>query len=282
MVSGRRGEKRQEQQAFALKGTMPAITMLCLRTADVSAIERQLADHISQMPHFFLHLPILLDLAELGDEPVDLGALAQLLRKHNLVPIAVRNPTDAQRERAVAAGLGVLRTPLSRSPRQAAPGEGSTPTPGPVAVAPAAPDRGGAGAAAADRGPAGPGRRPREAAPAPDAAGEPPPAGLTVRHPVRSGQVIYVPHGDLVVLSPVSSGAELIANDNIHVYAPLRGRAMAGAHNNADASIFCMSLEAEFVSIAGRYLMADEIPDEHRGKPARISVQNDGLVITRL
>ncbi|WP_437603216.1 septum site-determining protein MinC [Sorangium sp. So ce590] len=272
MVSGRRGEKRQEQQAFALKGTMPAMTMLCLRTADVSAIERQLADHISQMPHFFLHLPILLDLDALGDEPVDLGALAGLLRKHNLVPIAVRNPTDAQRERAVAAGLGVLRTPLTRSPRRDAAGEGNTPTPGPVAVGPAG----------ADRGTAGPARRPRDAAPAPDVAGEPPPAGLTVRQPVRSGQVIYVPHGDLVVLSPVSSGAELIANDNIHVYAPLRGRAMAGAHNNADASIFCMSLEAEFVSIAGRYLMADEIPDEHRGKPARISVQNDGLVITRL
>ncbi|WP_437971273.1 septum site-determining protein MinC [Sorangium sp. So ce260] len=281
MVSGRRGEKRQEQQAFALKGTMPAITMLCLRTADVSAVERQLADHISQMPHFFLHLPILLDLDALGDEPVDLGALAGLLRKHNLVPIAVRNPTDAQRERAVAAGLGVLRTPLTRSPRKDASAEGNTPTPGPVAVGPAATDRGASGAAA-DRGAAGPARRPRDAAPAPDAAGEPPPAGLTVRQPVRSGQVIYVPHGDLVVLSPVSSGAELIANDNIHVYAPLRGRAMAGAHNNADASIFCMSLEAEFVSIAGRYLMADEIPDEHRGKPARISVQNDGLVVTRL
>ncbi|WP_437492225.1 septum site-determining protein MinC [Sorangium sp. So ce1014] len=281
MVSGRRGEKRQEQQAFALKGTMPAMTMLCLRTADVSAIERQLEGHISQMPHFFLHLPILLDLDALGDEPVDLGALAGLLRKHNLVPIAVRNPTDAQRERAVAAGLGVLRTPLTRSPRKDSPAEGNTPTPGPVAVGPAGADRGAAGAAA-DRGAAGPARRSRDAAPAPDAAGEPPPAGLTLRQPVRSGQVIYVPHGDLVVLSPVSSGAELIANDNIHVYAPLRGRAMAGAHNNADASIFCMSLEAEFVSIAGRYLMADEIPDEHRGKPARISVQNDGLVITRL
>ncbi|WP_437593608.1 septum site-determining protein MinC [Sorangium sp. So ce1000] len=281
MVSGRRGEKRQEQQAFALKGTMPAITMLCLKTADVSAVERQLEGHISQMPHFFLHLPILLDLAELGDDPVDLGALAGLLRKHNLVPIAVRNPTDAQRERAVAAGLGVLRTPLSRSPRQAGSGEGNTPTPGPVAGGPA-PDRGAPGGATAERGAAGPARRPRDAAPAPDAVGEPPPAGLTVRQPVRSGQVIYVPHGDLVVLSPVSSGAELIANDNIHVYAPLRGRAMAGAHNNADASIFCMSLEAEFVSIAGRYLMADEIPDEHRGKPARISVQNDGLVVTRL
>ncbi|WP_437785650.1 septum site-determining protein MinC [Sorangium sp. So ce1097] len=278
MVSGRRGEKRQEQQAFALKGTMPAITMLCLKTADVSAVERQLADHISQMPHFFLHLPVLLDLESLGDDHVDLGALAQLLRRHNLVPIAVRNPTEAQRERAVAAGLGVLRTPLTRASRQAS-AEGNTPTPAPVAVGPAAADRG--AGATADRGAAGPARRQREAAPPPDAA-EPPPAGLTVRHPVRSGQVIYVPHGDLVVLSPVSSGAELIANDNIHVYAPLRGRAMAGAHNNADASIFCMSLEAEFVSIAGRYLMADEIPDEHRGKPARISVQNDALVVTRL
>lgn len=259
MVSGRRGEKRQEQQAFALKGTMPAITMLSLRTADVSAIERQLADHISQMPHFFLHLPVLLDLEALGDELIDLGAIAAVLRRHHLVPIAVRNPTDAQRERAVAAGLGVLRTPLSRAPRQPAPPEGNalergatTPAPGPV----------------------------RRAVPEP--ASEPPPAGLTVRHPVRSGQVIYVPHGDLVVLAPVSSGAELIANDNIHVYAPLRGRAMAGAHNNAEASIFCMSLEAEFLSIAGRYLMADEIPDEHRGKPVRISVQNGELAITRL
>ncbi|WP_437682217.1 septum site-determining protein MinC [Sorangium sp. So ce131] len=281
MVSGRRGEKRQEQQAFALKGTMPALTMICLRTSDVGAIERQLADHISQMPHFFLHLPILLDLDALGDEPVDLGAVAGLLRKHNLVPIAVRNPTDAQRERAVAAGLGVLRAPHARGPRQPAPSEGNTPTPGPVAVGPAATGPAATGPAA-ERGAAGPARRPRDAAPPPDAAGEPPPAGLTVRQPVRSGQVVYVPHGDLVVLSPVSSGAELIADGNIHVYAPLRGRAMAGAHHNADASIFCMSLEAEFVSIAGRYLMADEIPDEHRGKPARISVQNEGLVVTRL
>ncbi|MGK4005181.1 septum site-determining protein MinC [Sorangium sp. So ce1036] len=264
MVSGRRGEKRQEQQAFALKGTMPAITMLSLRTADVSAIERQLADHISQMPHFFLHLPVLLDLEALGDELIDLGAVAAVLRRHNLVPIAVRNPTDAQRERAVAAGLGVLRTPLSRAPRQPAPPEASAPERAATTPAP------------------GPVRRARDAAPAPDPVGEPPPAGLTVRQPVRSGQVIYVPHGDLVALAPVSSGAELIANDNIHVYAPLRGRAMAGAHNNAEASIFCMSLEAEFVSIAGRYLMADEIPDEHRGKPVRISVQNGELVITRL
>lgn len=261
MATGRRGEARHERQAFALKGTMPAITMLCLRTADVNAIERQLADHISQMPQFFLHVPVMIELESLGDAPIDLGALAQVLRKHHLVPIAVRNPTDTQREQAVAAGFGVLQTALVRPPRHAPP---------PEANAPAAPDRP-MGASA---------RRPRDAAP--DPAGEPPLVGLTVRHPVRSGQVVHAPHGDLVVLAPVSSGAELIADGNIHVYAPLRGRALAGAHNNPDASIFCMSLEAEFVSIAGRYLMADEIPEEHRGRPARISVQQDGLVVARL
>jgi septum site-determining protein MinC len=261
MATRRRGEERPERQAFALKGTMPAITMLCLKTADVGAVERQLADHISQMPQFFLHVPVMVDLEALGDDPIDLGALARLFRKHNLVPIAVRNPTDTQREQAIAAGFGVLQTALVRPPRQSPPPEGNTP-------------------AGVDRAAAAAARRPREAAP--EAAGEPPLAGLTVRQPVRSGQVVHVPHGDLVVLAPVSSGAELIADGNIHVYAPLRGRALAGAHNNADASIFCMSLEAEFVSIAGRYLMADEIPAEHRGRPARISVQHDALVVTRL
>jgi septum site-determining protein MinC len=258
MASVRRGEGRQERQAFTIKGVMPTVTMLCLRTADVRAIERQLADHISQMPQFFLHVPVMLDLEALGDASIDLGAVAQILRKHRLVPIAVRNPTDAQRERAIDAGFGVLQSTLARSSRQPSPSEGAAP-------------------AGAERA----GRRAPEAAPE-AAAGEPPLAGLTVRQPVRSGQVVHAPHGDLVVLSPVSSGAELIADGNIHVYAPLRGRALAGAHNNPDASIFCMSLEAEFVSIAGRYLMADEIPEEHRGKPARISVQNDGLVVSRL
>jgi septum site-determining protein MinC len=261
MASHRQGEKRHEQQAFAIKGTMPAVTMLSLRTADVSAIERQLADHISQMPQFFLHLPVMLDLEALGDDPIDLGAVAKALRSHTLVPIAVRNPTDAQRERAVAAGLGVLRTTTLRSPRQASTPEGNAP-------------------AGADRATGAPARRPRDVAP--DTGGEPPLAGLTVRQPVRSGQVVFAPHGDLVVLAPVSSGAELIADGNIHVYAPLRGRALAGVHNNQDASIFCMSLEAEFVSIAGRYLMADEIPAEHHGLPARISVQQDSLMVTRL
>jgi septum site-determining protein MinC len=87
--------------------------------------------------------------------------------------------------------------------------------------------------------------------------------------------------GDLVVLAPVSSGAELIADGNIHVYAPFRGRALAGVSGNPDASIFCTNLDAEFLSIAGRTLMSEEIPDQFRGKQARIHLDGDGLVLSR-
>jgi septum site-determining protein MinC len=118
-----------------------------------------------------------------------------------------------------------------------------------------------------------------EVRPAGGPAPEPPLAGLTIRHPVRSGQVVYAAGGDLVVLAPVSSGAELIADGNIHVYAPFRGRALAGVHDNTDASIFCMNLGAEFLSIAGRHIMAEDIAAERRGKPARVYLADDRIVI---
>ena len=106
--------------------------------------------------------------------------------------------------------------------------------------------------------------------------------GLTIKTPVRSGQVIHAVGGDLVVLAPVSVGAEIIADGNIHVYAPLRGKALAGAQGNSEASIFCMGLEAEFLSIAGRYLMADQLPREILGKPARAHLDGDSLILTAL
>ena len=81
--------------------------------------------------------------------------------------------------------------------------------------------------------------------------------------------MVYAEQCDAVVLSPVNAGAEIIADGNIHVYAALRGRALAGAHGNEDARIFCKSLEADLVAIAGCYLRADEIPANRRGKPAQ-------------
>ncbi|MGB9647734.1 MAG: septum site-determining protein MinC, partial [Stellaceae bacterium] len=130
--------------------------------------------------------------------------------------------------------------------------------------------------------------RPRPAEPAPGVGQAPqshaaPSAAKSrlITQPVRSGTQIYVRGADLVVTAPVSPGAEIMADGNIHVYAALRGRALAGAGGDAEARIFCSRLEAELVSIAGHYLVSDQIPAEHRGLPVQIALVDDRLTIER-
>ncbi|MGH7108878.1 MAG: septum site-determining protein MinC, partial [Stellaceae bacterium] len=98
---------------------------------------------------------------------------------------------------------------------------------------------------------------------------------------VRSGSQIYARGGDLVVTAAVSPGAEIAADGNIHVYGALRGRALAGASGDRDARIFCSRLEAELVSIAGRYLVSEQLPPEQHGAAVQITLVDDVLTITR-
>ena len=84
---------------------------------------------------------------------------------------------------------------------------------------------------------------------------------MLVDRPVRSGQQLYARDTDLVVVGQVGPGAEVIADNNIHVYGPLRGRALCGVSGNTDARIFCQSLEAELVSVAGNFRMLETIPE---------------------
>ena len=101
----------------------------------------------------------------------------------------------------------------------------------------------------------------RDARPVPPAPKMPEPAAATllVTEPVRSGQRIFADRGDLVVVASVGSGAEIIAHGNIHVYGPLRGRALAGVNGDTTARIFCQSLEAELIAIAGLYQTSDDL-----------------------
>jgi septum site-determining protein MinC len=94
--------------------------------------------------------------------------------------------------------------------------------------------------------------------------------------------VIYAQGNDLVVLASVNPGAQVIADGHVHIYAPLRGRAVAGASGLLGARIFCQKLEAELVAISGAYVMADEIPTDRRGKPAQIFLENGECRITAL
>jgi septum site-determining protein MinC len=103
-----------------------------------------------------------------------------------------------------------------------------------------------------------------------------------VTRPVRSGQRVYAAGGDLSIIASVSSGAELMADGNIHVYGPLRGRALAGMKGNTDARIFCQDLQAELVSVAGHYRVSENIPSELRGVPVQIYLDQKILRIEKL
>ena len=125
--------------------------------------------------------------------------------------------------------------------------------------------------------------QPKAATPAPvqtPAAGNP---TVLVSTPVRTGQQVYAENADLIVTGAVSQGAELIADGNIHVYAPMRGRALAGAGGNRNARIFIHSMQAELVSVAGIYRnFEQDLPDHLHKKPVQISLQDDRLVISAI
>ncbi len=97
---------------------------------------------------------------------------------------------------------------------------------------------------------------------------------MVVTKPVRGGQVIHARDNDLVVLAPVNPGAQVIADGHLHIYAPLRGRAVAGASGLPGARIFCQKLEAELVAVSGAYVMADEIPAALRGRAAQVFLED--------
>lgn len=116
------------------------------------------------------------------------------------------------------------------------------------------------------------------------AAGEsarPAAAARVLQDPVRSGQQMHA-EGDLICLKGSSPGSELLADGNIHVYGPLRGRALAGLRGAGEARIFCQSLEAELVAIAGCYLIAEDMPGELRGRPVQIRQHDQELIIEPL
>lgn len=208
--------------------------------------ETELAEQVQRSPRFFLNAPVVLDLRGASEfaREADFADARETLRRHTLTLIGIQNAAPAQAEAAAAAGLA------SFAPNATQP---SRPRPAEPAMSPA---------------PAPPGHAPSA-------------KSLLVTQPVRSGTQIYARGGDLVVTAPVSPGAEIMADGNIHVYAALRGRALAGAAGDAEARIFCSRLEAELVSIAGHYLVSDQIPLEHRGLQVQIALVDDRLTIVR-
>ena len=242
----------QARTSFDLKSASLPVVAVVLKTTDAAQFAADLAERVADAPGFFDNDPVLIDLAAVKDAEaaIDFAALVAALRSHSTLPVAVRGGSAAQMEAARAVGL-------TAAP-DAPPARAETP-------APAAPEV-----------------QVREV----EVVREVPVAGpgtVVVDKPLRSGQQVYARGADLVVMAVVSFGAEVIADGNIHVYAPLRGRAIAGARGNTEARIFSTCMEPQLVSIAGIYRTTDtELPAEVHGKPAQVRLEGEKLLIEPL
>ena len=233
--------------AFEIKSASLPLVAFQLKTCDLAQLAEELRRRVGDAPDFFDGVPVVVDLAGVeADEAVPaFPELLRLLREHKMAPVAVRGGSEAQREAAIAAGL----VPASE-------------------VIPSAPERVREVV-----------REVIQHVPAPAA----PTAAMVVDKPLRSGQQVYAKGGDLVVLAAVNFGAEVIADGHIHVYAPLRGRAIAGARGNTEARIFTTCLEPELIAIAGIYRTTETpIPEEVAGKPAQVRLVGEKLVMEPL
>ncbi len=237
---------------FRLKAGLFPLTQLDISDYEHSHFAEQLRAKAAEAPAFFQHTPVVLNFEPYqGTLSPPLLELAALCREHGLIPVALRSPDEALQQLAREAGLALM--PAGR-----------------------------------------PGRDDSEAAPPPTAAETDATANTAsagerstspskiIDTPIRSGQQVYAAGGDLIVLSSVSAGAEVRADGNIHIYGARRGRALAGVRGDTSAGIFCQSLEAELVSIAGNFKLDEDLRGEHWKAATKIRLSEQTLHIQPL
>lgn len=221
-------------KALEFKGRMLSLTRVRVLDPDPVAIESQLQDFARQMPQAVNGMPVILE----SDTAIDVGGILSILRKVGMQPIGVTEGPLAESARSW--GLPVLAPDTGKGPRASAT-KPAAPPPEPAEAKPAA--------------------EPRQAA-----ARKP---ARIVTEPVRGGQQIYAQDSDLIVLTMVQAGAEVIADGCVHIYGRLAGRAIAGAKGDIGARIFCKRFEPELVAVAGVYAVAEQMQGDLRGKPVQ-------------
>ena len=224
-----------------------------IRTTDPGAIANELAGRVAAAPHFFRRIAVCLDLSALEKTPevAEIHAVIEAVRRVGMLSVGLAGDVVELETAASALNLPILssfRTPTRPAPvlepEQAAP---TTPEPAP-ALAPADSNV----------------------------------STLIHNQPVRSGQRIYARNRDLIVNAGVAAGAEVIADGCLHIYGPLRGRAMAGARGDPAARMFCQAFDAELVSIAGVFRVFETIPAELAGMPVQAWLAGEDLHFARI
>jgi septum site-determining protein MinC len=234
--------------ALEFKGRMLSLTRVRILDGDPTAIEAQLKTYTRSLGEAAEGMPLLLD----AESPLSLGPVVEAMRAAGLQPIAAVHGTLTVAARHI--GLAVLTEDMiSEAANRSAPAREPAPAPRAEPVAVVQP----------------PAPAPRKPA-------------RVVTEPIRSGQQIYADNADLIVMTTVSPGAEVIADGCVHVYGPLRGRAVAGARGDTQARVFCRRMEAELIAVAGIYAVADQVQGALRGLAVQAFLVDGKLKIEKL
>ncbi len=234
----------QQSPAVEFKGSVFTLTILLIRRLDFDEIVSAIQARLAQAPSFFLNAPVVLDLAPVNADSLTLDFAALAALLRIEKLVPVGVTNGSSEQNKAAISAGLALLQSSPSRRPAEPKTVSEPEILDVVT---------------------------------------PIASKVVTQPVRSGQQIYARGGDLVLLAAVNPGAEVIADGSIHIYAPLRGRALAGVQGDENARIFTLNFGAEMVAIAGHYRVFEEPPSSDvLNKTAHVALDGEKLLITSM
>lgn len=251
-----------DKPCFELKGSLFTLTVLQLFDDDMSILEARLKERVAMAPGFFNHTPVVIDLHELAEEKqnLDFIALKELLFSLSIIPVGVKGAAKSVRAKLEAAGMAILAEAKKAKISEQKP-EAATEIKSEHAAVPQSATKDSTVEAAEP------------------VAARAKTTTMVVKQTIRSGRQIYAPDGDLIIIGSVSAGAEILAEGNIHVYGTLRGRALAGIQGNQSASIFCHSLQAELLSIAGIYLLSEDVAEDKIGKMTQTYLEQERIQI---
>ncbi len=250
------------------------MNLLEIKVAEIEQIRTELTAKVSQAPAFFQHALVVLgfeQLSELEQSSIPLCTLVDMCRELGLLPSAIRGGSASLQQEAKTLGLATLPKSRGKAKKiieEAVPEETIERSQAPEVESLSEPNT-----ATEDK-------------PTADAA------STEIQHeriptkvittPIRSGQQIYAANCDLIILSSVSAGAEVLADGNIHIYGALRGRALAGIKGNTNARIFCSSQEAELISIAGEFMVDENLRKDHWKQAVQIKLIDNKISIENI
>lgn len=252
MSAAPRPETSSRLEPFRLRGANFNLLVLRLLDPRPEAVVPAIGDQFRRAPGFLRFAPVVLGLGDLAvpADQVDFPGLIQGLRGLEIVPIGTTGGTPEMRNAAMAYGLPPIRSAGGKETEEPAPAPAA-------AAAPAEP--------------------PASAPPPPPQPGAAMRPTMVVDQPVRAGQRVWAQGCDLIVTATVNAGGEVIADGNIHVYGALRGRAIAGGGDNAEARIFAQNFDPELISIAGYYAVREGLAGAPIGRAVQVRLTGERM-----